>query len=102
MAVDGRAEQPSEDQDERFSEPQPATIEASIDTGLITAIHPGIVPRESYRTETVEYHHVPAPHIVFPGLVDPHVHLNEPGRTDWEGFETGTNVCIDLFPLHHL
>lgn len=27
---------------------------------------------------------------VLPGLVDPHVHLNEPGRTDWEGFETGT------------
>lgn len=27
---------------------------------------------------------------VLPGLVDPHVHLNEPGRADWEGFETGT------------
>lgn len=28
--------------------------------------------------------------VILPGLVDPHVHLNEPGRTDWEGFETGT------------
>jgi allantoinase len=27
---------------------------------------------------------------VLPGLIDPHVHLNEPGRTHWEGFETGT------------
>ncbi len=27
---------------------------------------------------------------LLPGLVDSHVHLNEPGRTDWEGFETGT------------
>lgn len=27
---------------------------------------------------------------ILPGLVDPHVHLNEPGRTDWEGFATGT------------
>ncbi|MEO1497109.1 MAG: allantoinase AllB [Planctomycetota bacterium] len=27
---------------------------------------------------------------LLPGLVDPHVHLNDPGRTDWEGFETGT------------
>lgn len=27
---------------------------------------------------------------LLPGLVDPHVHLNEPGRTDWEGFATGT------------
>lgn len=29
---------------------------------------------------------------VFPGVVDAHVHLNEPGRTDWEGFETGTRA----------
>ena len=28
--------------------------------------------------------------VLLPGLVDPHVHLNEPGRTEWEGFETGT------------
>ncbi|MGO1235581.1 amidohydrolase family protein, partial [Microbacterium gubbeenense] len=28
--------------------------------------------------------------VLLPGLVDTHVHLNEPGRTDWEGFETGT------------
>lgn len=28
--------------------------------------------------------------VVSPGLVDTHVHINEPGRTDWEGFETAT------------
>lgn len=28
--------------------------------------------------------------VVMPGLVDTHVHLNDPGRADWEGFETGT------------
>jgi allantoinase len=28
--------------------------------------------------------------IVLPGLVDGHVHFNEPGRTDWEGWEAGT------------
>jgi allantoinase len=27
---------------------------------------------------------------VIPGGIDPHVHFNEPGRSDWEGFETGT------------
>ncbi|WP_245559120.1 allantoinase AllB [Microbacterium indicum] len=27
---------------------------------------------------------------LLPGLVDSHVHFNEPGRTDWEGFETGS------------
>jgi allantoinase len=29
-------------------------------------------------------------HVVLPGLVDAHVHINEPGRTEWEGFETAT------------
>ena len=24
--------------------------------------------------------------VLMPGLVDSHVHINEPGRTDWEGF----------------
>lgn len=28
--------------------------------------------------------------IVLPGVVDAHVHFNEPGRADWEGWETGT------------
>ncbi|WP_335339940.1 amidohydrolase family protein [Geobacillus sp. JS12] len=27
---------------------------------------------------------------VLPGLIDTHVHFNEPGRTDWEGFYTGS------------
>ena len=28
--------------------------------------------------------------VVMPGLVDTHVHINEPGRTNWEGFRTAT------------
>lgn len=31
--------------------------------------------------------------VVMAGLVDPHVHINEPGRTDWEGFETATKAA---------
>jgi len=31
--------------------------------------------------------------VVMPGLVDTHVHINEPGRTDWEGFETATSAA---------
>jgi allantoinase len=30
---------------------------------------------------------------VMPGLVDSHVHINEPGRTDWEGFATATKAA---------
>jgi allantoinase len=47
--------------------------------------------------------------IVMPGLVDTHVHVNEPGRTDWEGFRTatrasaagGTTTLIDM-PLNSI
>jgi allantoinase len=28
--------------------------------------------------------------VIMPGLVDTHVHINEPGRTEWEGFQTAT------------
>ncbi|HKU42324.1 MAG TPA: allantoinase AllB [Polyangiales bacterium] len=31
--------------------------------------------------------------VVSPGLVDCHVHVNEPGRTDWEGYETATQAA---------
>jgi len=31
--------------------------------------------------------------VVMPGLVDTHVHINEPGRTHWEGFETATRAA---------
>ncbi len=31
--------------------------------------------------------------VVMPGLVDTHVHINEPGRTAWEGFETATRAA---------
>jgi allantoinase len=29
---------------------------------------------------------------VFPGIIDAHVHFNEPGRADWEGIETGSHA----------
>src|SRR5262245_27720539 len=30
---------------------------------------------------------------LLPGLVDTHVHVNEPGRTEWEGFATATRAA---------
>ena len=43
----------------------------------------GQVPGGTY-VEDVEHLHV------LPGLVDTHVHINDPGRADWEGFDTAT------------
>ena len=44
---------------------------------------------------------------VFPGVIDPHVHFNEPGRTDWEGWATGSaalaaggGTCCFEMPLN--
>ena len=45
--------------------------------------------------------------VIMPGLVDTHVHINEPGRTEWEGFNTGTQsaaaggiTCVVDMPLN--
>lgn len=32
--------------------------------------------------------------VLLPGVIDPHVHVNEPGRTEWEGFESATKAAI--------
>lgn len=32
--------------------------------------------------------------VLMPGIVDSHVHINDPGRTDWEGFETATKAAL--------
>src|SRR5688572_23783864 len=31
--------------------------------------------------------------VIMPGLVDSHVHVNEPGRTEWEGYESATRAA---------
>ena len=31
--------------------------------------------------------------VVMAGIIDPHVHINEPGRTEWEGFNTATKAA---------
>ena len=45
------------------------------------------IPRDSKIVEAGEGS------IVMPGLVDSHVHVNEPGRTEWEGFATATRAA---------
>ena len=74
---------------------QPATV--CFENGIITAIH-------YHKTDDAEDL---GDHILMPGVIDVHVHINEPGRTDWEGFDTatqaaaagGTTTVIDM-PLN--
>ncbi len=58
----------------------PATV--TLDAGRITAITPYDADAAGLQAPDSAY--------VLPGLVDTHVHVNEPGRTDWEGFESAT------------
>ncbi|KAK4053249.1 Allantoinase [Microbotryomycetes sp. JL221] len=68
----------------------PATIH--VEQGQIKQIQHHIVPQTELaldETNGDEYIDV-GDNWILPGLVDAHVHLNEPGRTEWEGFATGT------------
>lgn len=69
----------------------PATISVSPTTGKIISIVPEVLPPSSFppATNYIDY----SPKLLLPGLVDAHVHLNEPGRTEWEGFATGTRAA---------
>jgi allantoinase len=58
-----------------------------IEDGIITAIH-----RYACACESEETHDF-GDLAILPGLVDTHVHVNEPGRTEWEGFETATRAA---------
>ena len=65
-----------------------AAASIHISDGVVTSIssYEG-VPADCELIETNEES------IVMPGLVDTHVHINEPGRTEWEGFATATRAA---------
>jgi allantoinase len=59
-----------------------------VQDGRIAAIEPvdaELTAHESVRLSPAE--------VLLPGLVDTHVHINEPGRTEWEGFDTATRAA---------
>ncbi|GAA2249220.1 allantoinase AllB [Herbiconiux moechotypicola] len=60
------------------------------------AVRDGIVAAVADYDEEVPAHEVvtlPEGQVLIPGIVDTHVHVNEPGRTEWEGFGTGTRAA---------
>jgi allantoinase len=67
----------------------PATVLFDGD-GRIEAVRPGDAPAGGgAEADVVDVGEL----LVSPGLVDCHVHINEPGRADWEGFETATRAA---------
>lgn len=59
-----------------------------IENGIITAVENSLPDVAGY--ELIELNN----QLLMPGVIDPHVHINEPGRTDWEGFDTATKAAI--------
>ena len=66
---------------------RPATV--AVADGVISDILPyaGTAPAGAALVELV------GDEVLLPGLVDTHVHVNEPGRTDWEGFASATSAA---------
>jgi allantoinase len=60
------------------------TLDIAIEDGKIVAIGPEL-PGAAEEIDARGLH-------VFPGLIDVHLHFNEPGRTDWEGAATGSSA----------
>ena len=63
----------------------PATV--LVADGRIESVHHGQCVPDDYVVRDF------GNNCILPGLVDTHVHINEPGRTDWEGFETATRAA---------
>jgi allantoinase len=57
----------------------------AVSDGRISAIGPDLEGTSSEEIDARGLH-------VFPGAIDAHAHFNEPGRTHWEGFATGTRA----------
>src|SRR5271163_5275850 len=79
-------------------------LEAFLSRRVVTSdgIRPGALLVRGERIEAVvELSEIPAEAkredfgdaALLPGLVDSHVHINEPGRTEWEGFRTATQAA---------
>ena len=101
-------------------EPAPATVHVDLLTGKIVKVEDGVYapPSPQVQQDYVDFEDqyllpglveyvlrlrnlqtdIQALHL-FPGYTpfkshSPHVHLNEPGRASWEGFETGTRAAV--------
>jgi allantoinase len=59
----------------------------AVTNGQISAV---LQPDASVESDAAAVVQLAADEVLLPGLVDTHVHVNEPGRTQWEGFATAT------------
>ena len=63
----------------------PRRLDVGIADGAIAALEPALEGAAGTEVDATGL-------TVLPGAVDGHIHLNDPGRSDWEGFATGTRA----------
>jgi hypothetical protein len=63
-----------------------------VSDGMITGVEPW-QPGDRFASNGAQLVALAADEVLIPGLVDTHVHVNEPGRTEWEGFATATRAA---------
>ncbi|KAJ0271471.1 hypothetical protein Brms1b_011800 [Colletotrichum noveboracense] len=68
-----------------------ATLVVNTTTGKIISVDNSVRSPSEFPPGTVYTDY--SPKLLLPGLLDAHVHLNEPGRTEWEGFWTGSRAA---------
>lgn len=74
----------------------PGTILYNEKSGKIVKIYEEVIKNISdprLVNLAAEDYEIVTPHVIMPGLIDTHVHFSEPGRTQWEGFESGTKAA---------
>lgn len=70
---------------------QPGVLTYSLTTGKIVSV---ASKTEPLNEKIMHLETLPSSRLIIPGIIDTHVHLNEPGRTAWEGFYTGTKSAV--------
>lgn len=63
----------------------PVRADLAVSEGVISAIEPELAGGATEEIDATGLH-------VLPGAIDAHAHFNEPGRTEWEGFATGSRA----------
>jgi allantoinase len=64
---------------------EPRPLDLGVSDGLIAELGPELAGPAAEEIDAFGLH-------LLPGVIDGHVHFNEPGRADWEGFDTGTRA----------
>jgi allantoinase len=71
----------------------PRAIVDGVERSCVVGIRDGVIVSIDTESTAREIVDLAEDEVLIPGLVDTHVHVNEPGRTEWEGFASATSAA---------